>query len=383
MARKPVTIPIATDTRDFTRGIKDGVVEPVEDMVDALKDADRQADKTGDGLEDAMREAQRATENLEEAQDDLYKTLDRGSKDGFKKVASHADQGLDRAGEASKEFKEEATANFSEVASSFSGDMDSAIDLVQGTLGGLAGSIPGVGLALAGLGAAAGLFYNQWKEKTEAAKQRVQDMYDDMLESGQNFLSKDYIQEQINLIVTSSDGAALKMKDLKRIAEGTGQSQADLLLAFAGDLDTRTRLIGDLTDQVVDYEGAVKRAHDGTMTAQDQLTIASVEAIRKLKAQNEETGKAAGAINAQREAVSKLNATQGRTYDDMVRNQGEVYDSLGTINDAIDQLPNKKAVDIKVNADTSKVQSQINNAFKNRTFKIGLDVKPRPGVQVR
>jgi hypothetical protein len=380
MARKPVTIPVAADTKEVARNIKSGVVEPLEDMVDALTDVERQADDSGDALTDSMKDAQRATEKLEDEQENLKRTLEKGSAAGFKKLGDSADKNMDRAGQATEEFKNEATANIKEAASSFSGDMDSAIDLVQGTLGGLAGSIPGVGFALAGLGAAAGLFYNQWKEKTEAAKQRVQEMYDDMLASQTVFLSKEYIQDQISLIVTGADGAAVSMKNLQRIADDTGISQADLLLAFGGDLKTRNRLIGDLEGQIVDLQGATERAGEGVESSADRVSIASAQALRKLKAQNQEAGKATAAFQAQDTAISKLNATQGRTYDDMLRNQGEVYDSLGTIKDAVSQIPNDKAVAVKVNADTSKMKSQIEKAAKKVTITVPFKVGAyRPG----
>lgn len=377
MARGPVKIVMATETKSVARDIKSGVVDPLEDMVEALDDVGTAGDKMGDGLTDSMRDAQRATEKLEDSQKDLKSTLERGSAAGFKKVGDTADKEMGRAEQATDEFKKEGVANISEVASSFTGDLDSAIDLVQGTLGGLAGSIPGVGIALAGVGAVAGLFYNQWKEAAAASKERIQEMYDDMLEAGSVFLSKDYIQEQMSKIVTGADGAVISMKNLKRIADDTGISQADLLLAFGGDMETRSRLIDELKTQVIDLQGASERAGDGVASAQDIVSIASAEAIRKLKDQNEEAGKAAEAFNAQTEAVSKLNATQGRTYDDMIRNQGVAYDGLVSIKDAAEDIPKKIDTDVTVNAkvkvDTAAIYSGIQGALDKKRFKVFTD----------
>ena len=382
MAFKPVDIGIAADTRAFERDIKSGVVDELDKVVDSLEKVSHAGDDAGGDLEDSMVKAQRATDDLADEHKDLQRIIEDGSKSSFRKFEKASDDATDKASEGVSEFKSEATANFSEVASSFSGDMDSAIDLVQGTLGGLAGSIPGVGIALAGVGAAAGLFYNKWKENAEAVKARIQEMYDDMAESGAEFLSEEYVTEQINKIVIGADGAAISMKNLQRISDDTGISQSDLLRAFGGDLKTRNRIIDKLKGQIVNLGAATERASKGMQTAADEQTIASAEALRKLKDQNAEAGKAAEAVNAQREAISGLHADQGRMYADDRRNQGVAIDNLGTIKEAAEAIPtdikSKVTVSAKVNVDQKALYTGIQGALDKKTFKVFTNAYTAP-----
>lgn len=384
MARKPVTIPIATDTRDFARGVKAGVVEPLDDMVDALKDADAAADDTGDALVDSMRDAQRATEDLDDEQRKLRDTLEEGSRAGFKGFAKNAGDGMDRAGDATNEYKEEAISNFSEVASSFTGDMSSAVDLVQGTLGGLAGSIPGgVGLALGGLAAVAGTVAAAWQKAAEETEARIGAMYDDMSESGKDFLTKEFIAAEINKIITETDGAAIGYKRLKKLAEDSGVAESDLLLAFGGDIKKRRELVKELSGDYSDLSNAVERAGDGVETAADRELIARADIIKRIKEQNGETGKATEKVQAQREAISKLNATQGRMYEDALRNQGEAIDNLTTIKEATEGIPTKVTTKVNVTTNTKDLVKDIQSALKGQTFTIPINVKGRGGQRVQ
>ena len=384
MASKPVDIGIAADTRSFQKGIKSGVVEPLDDVVESLEDVSKAGDNAGDDLVDAMKDAQRATEKLADEHEQLNDAIAKGSRTAFRKFDDASDDATKHASQDVDEFKKEAVANFSEVSSSFSGDMSSAIDLVQGTLGGLAGSIPGVGIALAGVGAVAGAVYSAWEASTAAAAQRVQDMYDDMLESGQKFLSKDYIQQQISLIVNGTDGAAISMKNLQRLAEDTGIATSDLLLAFSGDLSTRNRVIDEAKASMVDYQGAIERAGEGTATAQDNATIAAGQLIAKLREQNSETAKAAGNVQAADTALSKLNATQGRTYDDMLRNQGEAYDSLArvatgadTVASHIKAIPSAN-VRVDLTFDKAKWQRDIQRGLDSKQWRVMVNAYTAP-----
>lgn len=158
MARGPIKVPIAADTSGFEKAVKNGIVEPLDDAEDGFKKLEKAA-KNAD-LDKEIGKAEKATEKLDRELDDTRKSLD---KLGYaaKKAGDDADAGFDAAGETTAEFKDEARQNFSEVTSSFNGEMSSIVDFAQGTLGGLAGSIAGplglaLGVAAAGVGLIAG-----------------------------------------------------------------------------------------------------------------------------------------------------------------------------------------------------------------------------------
>lgn len=238
-----INIPFLSDVRDFLRGtgdVEDGLDE-VADSLDGLgdkgrdagrdtgrglsegvegaaRDVDRSADKIGesldtafDGAGDSAKDAARDVErHIEGAGDDVSREterMERSFKDAFDAVKPAAKGagddvgrsmkgGTDKAVNASEEFRDEAKSNISEVASSFSGDMDSAVDVVQGTLGGLASNLGPAGLfGAAILAGGIGLLKATLEGDAEAAlelKERVIELADELEEVAGNTAALDW-----------------------------------------------------------------------------------------------------------------------------------------------------------------------------------------------
>lgn len=253
----------ATSAGSTAERALDDVAGAGADVGDELKDAGRTAERALDDvgtaaeragreieteLESGAREAGDASEKMEKSFRDAFKTVSQKAKESGDDVARETRRGSAEAEGAVGEFKDEARSNFSEVASSFTGDMDSAADLVQGTFGGLAGSIGGpLGLAFGGLGAAAGVFYSKWKENAEKTEARIGSMYEDMLSSGQSFLSQDYIQGEFHKIVQGADDAIVKYDELASVAFRSGLTQQEVALAYAGNTELMQRMVEGLT----------------------------------------------------------------------------------------------------------------------------------------
>lgn len=180
----------AADVSEVTRGtadIADRFDAVADQLVDLAKDGDRAGDALGDSLQEGGKAAGKLEKQLQEAQDaardlgkgkagaaqlgdgldaagkdarsfqdkasDAFKKVSDDARDSGKVVGSATQKGAREASQATGEFKDEAKANLSEVASSFSGGMDSAVDLVQGTLGGLVSALGPAGLVGAAVGA--------------------------------------------------------------------------------------------------------------------------------------------------------------------------------------------------------------------------------------
>ena len=257
MARKGITIPIASDTRSFMKGVDKGLIDPLENAVDAIDDvakamgdaSDATADLGRDGarsldkLEDSLKDAQRETEELKDDHRDLNDAIAKGSKTSYKKMDDAADDGFHKVNEAAETTKDESKAAFGEMAGSFDGSMDSMVGSAQGLMGGLAASGGPIALAAGAIGLSAGVFYNMWKANAKT-KQRVADMYQDMLDSQQDFLSDGYKVEEYWKILKGDDGAVLSLKKVDEYAERTGLTAEQVALAWAGDSDLMTRFDG-------------------------------------------------------------------------------------------------------------------------------------------
>lgn len=267
---RPIEIQLGIESRDAERGAEriadalDDVTSAADDLgSDGARSTERLNDAlsdTSDAARDAGRDTERALGDVEDAADDAARVIDRDLTQALRdaedasadagrgmgdNISQGAADGAEGGSETIGEFKDEATANFAEVAGSFSGDMTSAVDLVQGTLGGLAGSIPGgLGLALGGLAIGAGAFAQSWIAETERVEARVAEMFDDMLASGAAYISNDYILTKYYEIIQGAEDAILSEKDLQKITEQTGLKQEQVALAFAGNGE-QMRLVQD------------------------------------------------------------------------------------------------------------------------------------------
>lgn len=238
-----ISVPLVANVAGFIRGTDD-VEAALDDVSGSLDDLSRDGKDAGDdlgrdlerGADDAAKSADAMERRFRTSLDGVTDASKNAGDDVGKNLREGAEDGTAGASETVGEFKDEAVANFAETASSFSGDMGSAVDLVQGTLGGLAGSIPGgLGMALGGLAIAGGAFAAAWQKAAELTEARTSEMYEDMLASGKAYISDSYIQDQYYAIVQGAEDAILSMKDLEKITGQTGLTQEQVALAFAGN----------------------------------------------------------------------------------------------------------------------------------------------------
>lgn len=254
------------DTNPLRRGGEQAATA-LEGAIDTFKDmaveADRATGKAGDSLasdvKDGGRTAERAVADLEDAFRETARKAQEYTRDTGKALGDDVKDGAGRAGEHVQTFREEASQNFSEVASSFTGDMSQAADGVQGILGGLASAIPGpVGLISGFLAGIGGAMLASFTTSSEASKQVVSDMYDDMLASGLNFLSKDAAQRQISAIIKGEDGAITTLAKAQDIAKRSGQELGTVLAGLTGDTESQTRVQQGLADALAATDSQIE-----------------------------------------------------------------------------------------------------------------------------
>lgn len=379
MANRGHVISIASDTKPFEQGVRKGIIAPLEDAEDTLKDlannrgpmalddslsnAGDAADQLGrsDGpskLERALRDAQGVTDALRDKTRRTADSIGNEYRDGYRKAERAADSFGDQAGENVKNFKEEAVQNFSEVASSFSGDLSQMSDGVQGLTGGLAASLtPGIGIPVAILGAAAAAFFASWQQKAEATKQLVSDMYDDMTASGEAFLSQDFIQQGIAKAYRD------QYDDVKKRGEELGVDHHVVAAAMAGDEAAINQLLDVRNAKRDDEIAAAKKQGGGWREVQGRV----MELNAQYKAQSGWLDDVADATKKAKGEARDANAATSDYLKTAIRNAGTASDEVDKLGNHLVTLPTGKQ--IMIDAKTGQARSDISQ------FKGDLDGK--------
>jgi hypothetical protein len=226
MARNPIEIPLASETRAFRQGIDSGVIDPLEDAVKALDELGKS--RGPDQLESDLKAAQTATEKLERDTKQAADAIDRDYRDGYRKMKHSADDGFGKASGAAAEFKGEALQNVSEVVSSFDGSMESIGEVVQGTLGGVSANLGLLGAAAVPIAASVGLITEAFVKAGEATDEARESAYTyglTVAETGQYADATSRINE-----LTGSVEELRKVQDIATVA---GWDQKDVLTALA------------------------------------------------------------------------------------------------------------------------------------------------------
>jgi hypothetical protein len=365
-----ISIGIAADTKAASTAIRNGVLEPLEDVEKALDGISGDSKDAGEDLESAMRGAQRATEDLKDENKELARVIQQEARKSSRAVKDIGDDGFKSASRDIDGFKDEATSNFAEVASSFDGSVDSMLDGVQGLTGGLASALtPGVGIPIAVLGAAAAAFVAHWVASAEETKQTISDMYDDMIESGSSYLSQTFIADRIGELVKSQD-------DLNRIREESkliGEDESTILRANAGDITAVVEALAAATSTRDELNAAAERYIEANGRENAAITdqISSVDLlIGELSslAGNQDT--AASKANLARDAMNQSAAANDRATG-----------SVEGLNSELGKVPGTTTANVNVNvndAALTRIESRV-RALDGRSIAIRVEGMTGPG----
>ena len=295
----------ARSSREASRSFED-----IPDGVrDAARDVDREAKGLGDGLADGVdrgtEKAEDSIEKLERTFKDSVRDMQRtDGKGGLgKNIAQDMKKGTAEAGESVGTFKDEAKANLSEVTSSFSGDITSLVDLVQGTLGGVVADLGPIGLAAGALAAVGvgliGAAITGAQEDAEAFKQRVSDLANEFIETGRvGSASMGYIVDRLKEMATTTDDGVTSLKDLRQAADRSGTSYKDLATAAAGHTDEIDKQIKSIIEQKNEWQ----KTGQAQLEADDAL---GSSANNRTKALDETLGYLRDAKKASKEAAQE------------------------------------------------------------------------------
>lgn len=309
----------ADDMADLSDSSKDATDE-LKRLAAQGKDAQKQLDalnrETKDNEFDTYgKDAHDAARKVDDAFDDIAKS----AKSNMRTVEKSADDGFKEVGHATAEVKDEAKANLSEVTSSFQGDMTSAVDVIQGTLGGLVASLGPAGAAIAGAGAlAVGTIAKLWqdsKDKAEANKQATKELFDALVE-GQGRLQAASLQSRLEDLIGDPD----QFKELKKQADAAGVSVTTYARAVAGSIPDQQR-INDQLKAARDRLDATSDANTRSRVAADAHRASLDKQRDALKAVSDRLGITSASLNDAHDAWTTLDQAtrEGITADVKVR----------------------------------------------------------------
>jgi hypothetical protein len=368
----------------MAKGIRINFLSDVKDFLRGTKDVEKELDEVADSLDDVAKDGDKATEKLEKSFKDMAKEASKAGKDaqdglgkGFKGAAAHG-------GEAAQEIKDEFKSNLSEVTSSFDGSVESMGDLVQGTLGGLVGSLGPLGIAVGAAGAlGVGVLIakiTEAAEEAESAKQRMRDLGIAMIESGASTAQLEFVNEQLKLIVSNSDDAVKTFEEITKVSDETGLSAEQLALAYSGQEDalkdmaeaSREALEAEASYQNLTNEGSV--ALDGKAEALEDVTL-ELEAMQESQARAAEIEAdwlASGGAEslAKAEAIATIDAA----YDEAVNSVGDFINAETGIFDITAYAASiEERKRLLVDYQTSLATSGLTTEQKNALNAMGVD----------
>ncbi len=258
-----IKITFLNDIVNFLKGTKDmgAALEQVEDsLTDVADEAERAGDQSGkalsDGVSDGARDGQRALDRLEREFTDTSKTAKREMDDTAReakrsgdKIADDLGGGFEKAGDAAGDMAGDGGDAIGDVVTEASkGGDDIGGALIDG-ISAASALIPGIG---AGIGTAvAGIatgVYDAWRESSENTEQRTSNMYNDMIASGQSYLSYTYIEAEITRMIDEG-----QIEEIQTKADLVGVSWSEMARALAGstsDLETVLAAAGGKVDEL-------------------------------------------------------------------------------------------------------------------------------------
>lgn len=251
---------ILANTRQFTGEMKQAGAS-VEDVSEALDDMARDGDKAGDKLERSFRDIVQDAKKADKAVEKIGDT----SKKGFTKASG-----------AGAEFKEESLANFSEVTSSFDGSMSSIGELAQGTLGGVAANIPGIGIAAGVAALGIGAITTELTNMETRSKEIKDGIIGDFLEIGDAL-----DQEAVNARVRDILGVDATRKEAELLADILDINVGQAALAMAGDFESAGVTVEDVMEGINNAGGNVDFSTWNSLKNTVESTTGAMEAGRE------------------------------------------------------------------------------------------------------
>ncbi|MDH6181812.1 polyhydroxyalkanoate synthesis regulator phasin [Microbacteriaceae bacterium SG_E_30_P1] len=375
----PISIDFLANAKGFLRGADDveAGLEKVASSLDELaadgKDSNDKIAKSGEA----------ATEKLERSFGDLARSarrdLDNIQDDGRRNFRRFGDAGksaTERVERGMEELKDEAKQSTRETVASFR-DVEDVLDLIQemaanlfvgfGPAGFLAGAAAAVGIGLAGSAIETGT------EQAEAYKQRISDLADQFIETGQvgdEWLT--FLVQKLRELATETEPGN-NLKRLSEIADRGDSSFRSLAQAYAGN--------GRELDRLIRKEEELKRQLEDQSTAIDTSTNAGAreyeQTIKLIAGKDEYLGKlreAKVAVDSAAEAEALYAQSGGPELErkaELVKLVNDAYDETAS---SVDDYRNAETglFDVQAYIDAMNARTTALRDYQNNLATSGL-----------
>lgn len=277
MARSPIEIALASETKGFKQGIDVGVIKPLEDAIKKLRDL---GDADGaDKLEASLKDAQRATEKLGDETKATAARIEREYRDAYRQMKRSAEDASDDSrramgmvGERSAEVGQEVRQNLGEgIANAARGDFSALADTIGDTMGGAVAGIGGLGTAAIGVAGALGLgavtaAFQAIQQEQERAAEAAARWAEAFITAGGDVVGAAHTVAEVTSIATDPE----RYKQAQDNARNWGVDVSSAMRAMAGDATALQIAQEGVNQKMVDYEAQGSKTSEAALNLRNQ-----------------------------------------------------------------------------------------------------------------
>lgn len=343
------------DSSQFKRGSDDAAAS-LEKLSESLTDVERSdvsdVERGVKDLGDAADTSSRQADDLARQFSDTFQKARDDSRDAGEVMGENLEGPLTATQDMMNEVRASIGESMGELAGSFAENgfnMEDAIDGVVEVAAEAAQALPGpFGIAGSALVATAAGVYGEWKARLEAISERASEMYDDMIESGADFLSNEFFQGQLrelfNPMGESFESNMEKIDILGKLGIPTDEA-ARAMVGYGDESDAALEKVRDAINEMINTT-------DRSTGAWAELEGTGLNALNGLQNDLEDSRKstviAEGAVRDYRDSIAEI--PKNKDTDVNVDDKG----SVKTTQDAIDAMRGKD-VTVNVKGDMSSL----------------------------
>ena len=370
MADMRLGIEVDTDTRATRR-----------EFSDLRKEVKREADGMGGDWEAAAAKVEDALQEAG-ARDDLVDAARRIGEQGpteiekmrralreLDDVDPEVDIEIETEGPITKtqdmmnEVKSTVSESMGELAGSFAENgfnMEDSIDGVVEVAAESAAALPGPwSLAGAALVTVAAGVYGEWKQRMEDIAEDASAMYDDMLESGENFLSDTFFQGKLQeFFDPMGESYEENMKQIDLLGD-LGIPAEEAALALIGYGESAERVLGRVDEELGKNRESIAAGSRGYESIGKAGTEALTGVQRSIQDTKKSTDTAKDAVDLYRRSIGRIPGNKNTNIN--ARDRGSIRAAERRLN----QAARDRAAELRVYADTYPGEAAV-EAFRAR-----------------
>lgn len=313
-----IRIRVDADTKPVKQSVDAGMIEPFEKADKALTELGR--NRGPEQLERSMRDAQQETKDLRRELDRTADQIDAGFKAAYRRMKQESASATGDAKADLKQLVAEGRQNAAETFSSFDGSLESLVDGLQGTFGGIVsdlGPLGAIGGAVAAVGI--GLAMSLWQQSQEDAqklRESVAELAGELIDAGRDGgASMDYLVDRLREIATETEDGRDNLATWKKYADDLGLPFDKMASQLSGAVEVTQKQIDALRDADRQLD-----LGDAATANKAKAYNALITELEKVKAQQEGAAEAERAwlaaggpeLEAKAAAIAAIDAA----YDD-------------------------------------------------------------------